>query len=121
MMRFYLRHALVYIFILFSLVAHAQDKKPNTTAGSPSEIKSIRICTPTSPKAHPLYLLKSGKKELHLPHLSEINPKQIQSVQVYKNQEAMKRYGKEAKYGIVVIEVDKATFRRVKKKEVSNQ
>jgi hypothetical protein len=96
------------LFIIFCKVTLAQTPM---LGGKPGDKKVILICTPSRASLigqEPLYVLKTHGKELRSKYLklNSINPQQIKSLSVLKDSSVTKKYGQEAKYGVVEITLD---------------
>lgn len=67
-----------------------------------ARVVRIGPCTSRIDAAHqPLIVVDGVVKESSL--LSAVNPNDIQSIQVLKNQKAIEKFGERAKYGVILI------------------
>jgi len=66
---------------------------------------TVKIKGDGSKKDSVLYIIKDRKNQVSLKEVSDLNPKDIKSISVFKGDSAIKLYGEEGKNGVVVIEL----------------
>ncbi|WP_448700256.1 hypothetical protein ACFGVR_00150 [Mucilaginibacter sp. AW1-3] len=83
------------------------------TTGEPVKGQNIRICAPSrsSLLPPPMYILFKNKKEIYRTSIAapNINPRDIESIQVLKGISATAKYGSKADNGVVEIYMKKGT------------
>ena len=83
------------------------DKMYAQTDTSVNKHTIVSRCTPSRGQVinPPLYLVFSGKKQLLSTKspgaLSQINPRDIQSINILKGADALKKYGEDGRFGVV--------------------
>lgn len=103
------------LIILFAVNAKAQevDKElkssgsliiPETKIASDTSVRFYTHCAPTLPKSKtPLLIVNGKRKSLNL--ISGIDANNIESVSVVKPPESVKKYGRKAKAGAIIIKM----------------
>lgn len=92
-------------------------------AGQPGGNVNVRICTPSrsSVLAPPLYIIFNGKKEVYRTStgIPNIQPLDIESIQVLKGISATERYGNATSNGVVEIYMKKGAKLDTSKAELN--
>jgi len=68
--------------------------------------------SPNTPDAQPLYAIKTDNSFLIIPDVKEIKPENIESIEVWKGDKAIEKFGQNGKNGVIII-----TLRKVKNEE----
>ncbi|OAQ38091.1 hypothetical protein A5893_14905 [Pedobacter psychrophilus] len=96
--------------ILKTDLPHHQQKRNATDS---SQNSNIRICVPSRANmiGSPLTIIKYGKKEFlskdstNNAILNIINPNDILSINILKNEEQTKKYGDDGKNGVIIVTI----------------
>ncbi|GAB3267222.1 hypothetical protein GCM10027347_35830 [Larkinella harenae] len=91
---------------LASLTA-CEEPASKETVQQPSGTVSLRTTEPTT---QPLYILNGKKMDVSSAKkepLSDLNPNDIQSIDVLKGEKAISKYGQEGKNGVILITTKK--------------
>lgn len=83
------------------------------TSGQPGDNINVRICTPSrgSVLLPPLYVVFKGDKVIYKTNagIPNVQPGDIESINVLKNNSAAEKYGPKGAYGVVEIRMKKGT------------
>ncbi|HTN22126.1 MAG TPA: hypothetical protein VL125_16735 [Pelobium sp.] len=128
-----MKSLITFIMLIMTELVYAQQKTDSLSLRTPGVISggtAIRICAPSRAsliQKPPLYIIKYGKKEYRSnkssDHFNQFSPKDIASVNIFKDSTALAKYGDDAEYGAVIITIkdDKVSefnknFRKYKRK-----
>jgi hypothetical protein len=64
---------------------------------------SVYIQSPNSPESTPTYYLKKGTTYQKIPTVADINPNDIEAIEVWKGDKAIEKFGENGKNGAIII------------------
>jgi hypothetical protein len=105
------------IVLFFSAQALAQQGQPFYDQGEGQFYITTNDSSTASP---PLYILKNKRAsyEMDSAQLKHLDPNTITSIEVIKGDGAVSGWGRRGEHGVVVIHVDRASFRKFLERQV---
>lgn len=81
---------------------------PDTATNSKTENTNVYIqTTPKTPNSQPLYVIKTEYGHMIIPDVNEISPNDIVSIDVWKGDKAIEKFGQRGKNGAIIITLKK--------------
>ena len=108
------------LFLLTSFALQAQEEQKEIASSPKKEVVK------PSEELHPLYIVdgekkiaaqKFGEKKKDIDVLLNLNTEDIESIQVFKDKDAIEKYGDEGKNGVVLITTKNAKSKKENPKQ----
>ncbi|RIW18684.1 periplasmic heavy metal sensor [Algoriphagus lacus] len=74
-----------------------------TTRVYGTDKSTVYIQSPNSPESSPAYYIKKDTQYMKVPSVSEIKPEDIESIEVWKGEKAIEKFGQNGKNGAIII------------------
>jgi hypothetical protein len=81
----------------------SEPSKSGMVIFSGDKMQSVYIQNPNSPESSPAYYIKKDKFYLKVPTVADINPKDIEALEVWKGEKAIEKFGENGKNGAIII------------------
>lgn len=81
----------------------SESRVSGTTFVSGDKKSSVYIQSPNSPESSPAFYIKKDKLYLKVPTVADLNPNEIEAIEVLKDDKAIEKFGLNGKNGAIII------------------